>query len=175
MVDGHKYTVSLTIGGVRSLVDKTSFDLLTIGEQEAGMVRLLVDPLLLVEVLWILCGEQHNDACSREKFENACGGDELHEGWSALVEALVFFTRRMKGDAMADAMMKVIEKEAETLDVAATSMSAAMVAQEEKIDTAFKDKMDREMAKGIGTMLEELEATEETETEGTESKKETKK
>jgi len=92
------WTVTLNIYAVKKVRDLLQVDLLDLGGEEAKpgaglLYRLIADPVLLVDVLYVVCKEQADGAgVSDEQFGRAMAGDAIDAATRAFLEELADFT-----------------------------------------------------------------------------------
>ena len=107
---GRKWAVEVnatTLKRVRGLLD---INLLTVLEDECKLLAdLHSDPILLVDVLYVLCRDQAEKAgVSDEDFGRAMSGDVIEAGLAALLEELTsFFPKPQHRQVMGQALAKL--------------------------------------------------------------------
>ena len=85
-----EWTIDVNVATARNVRDSLQVDLFSMFEKEAA--RLLGDPCLVVDVLYVLCKEQCNARkLNDEDFGKAMAGDSFHEATMALMEAVIDF------------------------------------------------------------------------------------
>ena len=127
----------VTIGRVRTALKINLLELLL---PENTLAERLVDPCLLVDVLYLLCKDQ---ADQREiddiAFGKAMTPDGIEDGWAAALEGIVLFSPR----GSRPAHQKVLEK-AKQYQAKAAKQVKALVAGPE-----FDAMLDRELEKRL--------------------------
>jgi len=91
---------------------------------EAADYRLIADPVLLVDVLYVVCKEQADDAnVTDEQFGRSMAGDAVDAATRAFLEELADFTPSPRDRARArkviDATWKLIDRAQDVLDAKA--------------------------------------------------------
>jgi len=130
------WTVTLNVYAVKKVRDLLGVDLLDLGGEpstSAGPVdkpdngllyRLIADPVLLVDVLYVVCQEQADEAnVTDEQFGRAMAGDAIDGATKAFLEELADFTPSPRDRARArkviDATWKLIDRAQDVLDARA--------------------------------------------------------
>lgn len=104
-----EWTVDLNITTVKHVMDALEVNLAQLDEQL--LVRLSDDPILLCNVIYVLCREQTNEkGISDEDFGRALGGDSIDAATKALMAELVDFTRSPARRQMWKAVVEKLEK-----------------------------------------------------------------
>ena len=94
----------LTIGRVRKALD---INLLELVLPESTLAEKLSDPVLIVNVLYVLCKDQADAASiTDEQFGQSLTRDSIEDGWEAVLEGVVNFSPR----GVRPAYRKVLEK-----------------------------------------------------------------
>ena len=89
---GRTWTIAVDIAGVKRVRTALSVDLMEFLEGRL-LHRLVSDPVLLCDILYVLCRpEADRGGVSDEDFGRAMGGDTIEHATRALVEALVSFS-----------------------------------------------------------------------------------
>lgn len=128
---GKAWDVALSIGSAMAVKSRLGVCLVDLTEEdraakrsEADIQRLLADPVLFINVMYVLC-EQQAQACdiSDEGFGRSLDLDSLTSALEALVEALTVFTlpRTMKvrgADKMRERAAKLRAKMLKDVDAA---------------------------------------------------------
>ena len=143
--DGRTWTVTLNVWTVKKVRDLLGVDLLDLGGgtvqpvgSRAGedlpgnlLSRLIADPVLLVDVLYVVCAEQALGAPERagkadvsdEQFGRAMAGDAIDAATRAFLEELADFTPsprdRARAKRVIDATWKLIDRAQDLLDAKA--------------------------------------------------------
>jgi len=122
------WTVTLNVYAVKKVRDLLQVDLLDLGgDAQDGnglLYRLIADPVLLVDVLYVVCQEQAEEAnVTDEQFGRAMAGDAVDGATKAFLEELADFTPSPRDRARArkviDATWKLIDKAQDVLDARA--------------------------------------------------------
>lgn len=90
---GRNWQVAINVGSIKRVRDQAEIDLTTVLDPKANLLeRLSNDPVLLVDVLWILVAPQAEKlGVSDEQFGEGLGGDALEAATTAFLEALADF------------------------------------------------------------------------------------
>ncbi len=130
--EGRLWEVDLNVAvlkRVRSILDVDLTRLLEEDEAEATLLeRLCTDPVLLVDVLYVVCREQAKaEGVSDEQFGCAMASDVISDAADALMDAIVVFTpdprQRARLKRVREALTALEEKANEALD---TQMEKAL-------------------------------------------------
>ncbi len=123
------WTITLNVYAVKKVRDLLGVDLLDLGgnESEPGnglLYRLIADPVLLVDVLYVICKDQADGAnVTDEQFGRAMAGDVIDAATRAFLEELADFTPSPRDRARArkviDATWKLIDRTQDVLDARA--------------------------------------------------------
>jgi len=125
---GRTWTVTLNVWAVKNVRDTLSVDLLDLGgdaKDDNGLLyRLIADPVLLVDVLYVVCKDQADQAnVTDEQFGRAMAGDAIDGATRAFLEELADFTPSPRDRARArkviDATWKLIDRAQDVLDARA--------------------------------------------------------
>ena len=132
---GRSWTVTLNVYAVKKVRDLLGVDLLELGGDIGGastpgeaenslLYRLIADPVLLVDVLYVVCKDQADQAgVTDEQFGQAMAGDVIDAATKALLEELADFTPSPRDRARArkviDATWKLIDRAQDLLDAKA--------------------------------------------------------
>jgi len=141
--DGHEYIVRIDAPKIRDARTELDIDL---GQLDFGPIaqRLASDPVLLVDVLWILCREQCKAAdVSATKFGESLFGDAIDAASNALIQARADFSpARMRSLILKQ--QEVSDRiRAKTIEMATERLTNPET--EAKIMKAATDKMTEEM------------------------------
>lgn len=95
---GREWVVDLNVTTAKTVRKLANVDLLKILEGDSELLaRLATDPILLVDVIYVLCKDQADKAgISDEEFGRAMAGDAIDGAARALQESLVLFPRSPK-------------------------------------------------------------------------------
>ena len=122
------WTVTLNVYAVKKVRDLLGVDLLDLGgdaKDDNGLLyRLIADPVLLVDVLYVVCQEQADEAnVTDEQFGRAMAGDAIDGATKAFLEELADFTPSPRDRARArkviEATWKLIDRAQDVLDARA--------------------------------------------------------
>ena len=125
---GRTWTVTLNVWAVKNVRDALGVDLLDLGadaKDDNGLLyRLIADPVLLVDVLYVVCKDQADEAnVTDEQFGRAMAGDAIDGATKAFLEELADFTPSPRDRARArkviDATWKLIDRAQDVLDARA--------------------------------------------------------
>jgi len=133
---GRTWTVTLNVYAVKKVRDLLGVDLLDLGgdppaspgpgdKPDNGLLyRLIADPVLLVDVLYVVCKEQADEAnVIDEQFGRAMAGDAIDGATKAFLEELADFTPSPRDRARArkviDATWRLIDRAQDVLDARA--------------------------------------------------------
>jgi hypothetical protein len=147
---GRTWSLTLNVWTVKKVRDLLGVDLLDLGERaeppngdparrslgEGGkpglLFRLIADPVLLVDVIYVVCKDQADSApVTDEQFGRAMGGDAIDAATKAFLEELADFTPSPRDRARArkviDATWKLIDRAQDLLDAKAEKELPAAV------------------------------------------------
>jgi len=122
------WTVTLNVYAVKKVRDLLQVDLLDLGgdakDGNGLLYRLIADPVLLVDVLYVVCQEQADEAnVTDEQFGRAMAGDAIDGATKAFLEELADSTPSPRDRARArkviDATWKLIDRAQDVLDARA--------------------------------------------------------
>ncbi len=118
---GRDWTVAVNVATVKRLRDLLDVDLMKVVEGDL-IERLYSDPVLLVDVLYVLCKPQADAAgIASEQFGEAMGGDAIELATAALIDGIIdFFPNRRDRERFGKVMEKfgaMLEKVHDALDV----------------------------------------------------------
>jgi len=133
---GRSWTVTLNVWTVKKVRDLLQVDLLDLGGAPSTspgsgetpgnglLYRLIADPVLLVDVLYVVCQEQADEAgVTDEQFGRAMSGDAIDGATKAFLEELADFTPSPRDRARArkviDATWNLIDRAQDVLDAKA--------------------------------------------------------
>jgi hypothetical protein len=109
--EGMEWAVRIDVAAAKSVREALAFDILNL-EDGKTMERLIDDPVLLCDVLYVVCKDQADSRqISDVQFGRAMGGDAIEHAAMALLSELVDFFPGRKGRTLAKAlaMTKTIE------------------------------------------------------------------
>ena len=128
--DGRSWNLTLNVYAVKKVRDLLGVDLLDLGgetptkEKPGLLYRLIADPVLLVDVLYVVCKGQADQAgVTDEQFGQAMAGDVIDAATKAFLEELADFTPSPRDRARArkviDATWNLIDRAQDLLDAKA--------------------------------------------------------
>ena len=119
---GRPWLVQVTVGIISDVRAALAVDVVDVGGEI--FQRLQSDPILLCNVLYLVCKEQADaDGISDVDFGRAMGGDAIDDATDALLEALINFFPRQRREAIRAAWMRT-----RTLDALAADRITARMA-----------------------------------------------
>jgi hypothetical protein len=127
---GRTWSLTLNVWTVKKVRDLLGVDLLDLGGESATgpsdkkpglLFRLIADPVLLVDVLYVVCRDQADETgITDEQFGRAMGGDAIDAATKAFLEELADFTPSPRDRARARKVIEttwaMIEKAQDVLD-----------------------------------------------------------
>jgi len=124
------WSLTLSVWTVKKVRDLLGVDLLDLGGEAATrdkpglLFRLIADPVLLVDVLYVVCRDQADSASiTDEQFGRAMGGDAIDAATRAFLEELADFTPSPRDRARARKVIAttwaMIDKAQDVLDARA--------------------------------------------------------
>lgn len=121
---GRQWSVAVTVGAVRRVKALLDVDLMTIGTGNTGLARsLAVDPLLLVDVLFVLLKPDADAAgVTDEEFGSAMGGTSLDDATDAFMEELADFFPKGQREVLRTALAKMRDGQARAAEMALAEM-----------------------------------------------------
>ena len=147
---GRTWSLTLSVWTVKKVRDLLGVDLLDLGGESATgssdkkpglLFRLIADPVLLVDVLYVVCKDQADSASvTDEQFGRAMGGDAIDAATKAFLEELADFTPSPRDRARA---RKVIATTWAMIDRAQDVLDA---------------KAEKELPAAVETLLAEMSA-----------------
>lgn len=104
-----KWIVSVSIPLARKVKQALDVDILNV---QTGLPALSADPLLLCDVLYVLCREQADRLkVTDEEFGECLAGDVLEQACDAYVEALISFSPPRRGRILSSMQTTAVELE----------------------------------------------------------------
>jgi len=153
-VDGREWHVTVDGPKIRQVrAELGGFDL---GARDASQFgRLIDDPLLAAEVLWVLCRKQAAElGVSQEQFDAMLGGDAGEAAAVALLDAVIdFFPSRQRG------LLKNLLSQQQEIQRAATAKAESRLldpATMEAVKTVLLDSVDAQIDAAIEKARENL-------------------
>jgi hypothetical protein len=148
---GRAWLVQVTVGTVSDVRAALGVDLVDVGGEI--FQRLQNDPILLCDVLYLVCKEQADaQAISDVDFGRAMGGDAIDEATDALLEALINFFPRSRRDAIRAAWARV-----RTLDAMAAARITKQMA-DGRLDQTVADQVDAFMETTLANLAKSTPA-----------------
>jgi len=138
---GRKWQVAVTVDTIKRVKALRDVDLLESVEGKL-LDRLIGDPVLLCDILFVVCKPQADEAgITDEQFGQAMAGDAIDAATAAFLEALVGFFPPSRRRLLQMALEKVRKLEGMALDAAAEVLAGdkleqVMAEQLEKLDPA---------------------------------------
>ncbi len=125
------WTVEINVTAVKRVRDLLGVDLLSIVDDGKLLGRLTTEPVLLVDVIYVLCKPQADTLeVSDEDFGRAMGGDSLEAATTALLEELVAFFPTKRRRLLKRALAKFEEVETKVLELAEAKLDSPEVKAE---------------------------------------------
>ena len=135
---GRTWTLALDVWTVKQVRDLLAMDLLDLGESPGKpslLVRLISDPVLLVDVIYAVCRDQAAGAgISDEQFGRAMAGDAIEQATTAVLEELVDFFPSRRRIVLRKAMDKLRSLESVVLEAAQRRLDSPLLEQRLKIE-----------------------------------------
>ena len=118
---GRDWNIAVTTTAIKRIRSELEVDLMDVVEGDL-LKRLYADPILLVDVIYVACKPQADDAgVTDEQFGEAMAGDAIDRATAALVEELVdFFPNRRDRERARRVLAKVdatVERIQDVLDL----------------------------------------------------------
>jgi hypothetical protein len=149
---GRTWSIRLTLGLIETVLDETTVDLIPDGCDVTNLTSLLFDPRKLSRVLWS-CVATQADGTTVQEFRDAMDGDALLQGWNALIEAVLFFTRS-RSEPLAAAIEEAIETAMKIIEQGtATAISVMRSEQTDKLIADSVADAGRQMHAGMASAL----------------------
>lgn len=112
--EGRRWTLNITIADVRRVRDQLDIDLMEL--VEGGLLeRIAGDPVLLVDLLYALCGDDAA-ALGDQAFGRSFDGDVIEQAQRAFVEAVIDFFPPAKRETLRRLMSKIEALEQKALN-----------------------------------------------------------
>ncbi|MCA9249809.1 MAG: hypothetical protein KDA54_01625 [Phycisphaerales bacterium] len=120
---GNTWTVQINVNAIKRVRDLLDVNLLDIVEGKL-IDRLIGDPILLCDVLYVLCKPEADERnITDEQFGRAMAGDAIEHATKAVLEELVGFSPNPRDRAT---MTKVLEKTWQVMDKARDMIEAKL-------------------------------------------------
>jgi len=142
--DGLKreWTITVTTGAIKKVRKALNIDLADI--DQATYSRLANDPILLVDLLWLLMeAAAKQREVTEESFAEGLVGDPIDSATAALLEAVADFFPAQKRSLLKTATAKQLAVQQKGLDLAIAKVGDPTL--EAKLVEAMETKMDREV------------------------------
>jgi hypothetical protein len=141
-VRGQEWVIDVDVDGIRIVRDRLDYDLVDISEESVN--KLYDDPVLLVDVIWLLCESQATARNIKDvDFGRSLKGDAIEEATAALLESIADFFPGSRRSLL----KKVIKSTAE-MRQAVDGMAIDQINNPDllrKVLTATKAKMESEI------------------------------
>ena len=143
---GRTWTVSVNVDAVKRVRSLLEVDLLEAVEGKL-IERLRDDPILLCDVLYVVCKPEADAAgVTDEQFGQGMAGDAIDHATAALLEELVGFFRKGRRELLAKALERLSEVETKAIAVANQRLDDPEI--EEQILGALNDPVSPPQAPG---------------------------
>lgn len=138
---GRLWTIKLNLQLLDDVLATTGVDLVPEGKNVSSVTALLLNHRALGSVLWALTRDQavrvqvpsnNGDAAhplTEREFKQSLEADQLHEGWEAIVDAILFFIQS-QSPGLAQATKEVIDAEVDVMEAGAQEILATLRSQE---------------------------------------------
>ena len=132
-----EWAVEVTVGTIKRVRSLIDVDLLDLSDGSNMITRLAIDPILLCNVLFVVCKPQADEAgVTDEQFGEALFGDALEAATNAMLEALVsFFPPRQR-----PALMRALEKMQELTEMGVAA--AEKILESGQVEAAMQAEID---------------------------------
>lgn len=122
---GFTWEVNINVSQVKRVKDALDVDLLRL-DDENNLNRLAQDPVLLADVLFVLCSKQAKDrGVDDVQFGEQLAGDTIEDATTAFLEELVSFFPNQKRRVLAKALDKIKAVEAQAAEAALLRLDSA--------------------------------------------------
>ena len=139
---GAKWELEVTVGVVKRVRAVLNIDLAKL--DETLYERLADDPVLLVDLLWVLCEKQaQGRQISDEQFGEGLAGDSIEAATTALLEAVADFFPGPRRSLF----QKVISKTA-TIEQTASKLAIAKL-DDPRLEKAMQERLNAEFEKAL--------------------------
>jgi hypothetical protein len=131
--EAREWTVDISVDAIRRVKSLAKVDLMELLSEGAFIDKLIADPCLLVDILYVVCKPQADSrGVTDEQFGAAMGGDSLDDATSALLEDFCDFFPSRKREILKTALAKLKQIEGQVLTAAENAMN------DPALDTAIK-------------------------------------
>lgn len=129
---GRTWTVAVNVDAIRRVRNTLDVNLLdVISDNSQLLARLVVDPILLCDVLYVLVQPQAQaQGVSDEDFGRALGGDAIDHATTALLEGLASFFPSAKAAVLRKAIAKLRTLEQLAIETTDKRLDALEINQE---------------------------------------------
>lgn len=135
--EGREWGIAVNVSSVKRVKDALQLDLLAVADGKL-LTELSDDPLLLCNVLYVLCEKQCEAiGVSDEQFGEGLAGDAIADATKALMEELVDFFPPGRREILSRALAKVQQAQAMALKRAEKCM------QDSRIDDLVTKELDK--------------------------------
>ena len=143
---GHTWTISVNVDAVKRVRAHLDIDLLEAVEGKL-IERLRDDPILLCDVIYVLCKPEADAAgITDEQFGQAMAGEAIDHATVAFMEELVGFFRKGRRELLAKALERLGEVEAKAIHLASERLDDPEI--EKRILTKFQEEPSLPTASG---------------------------
>lgn len=139
---GRQWDLELNVDALKRVRGALDVDLLTVmdGGEDSLLERLVADPVLLCDVIFVLCrGQADKQKISDEDFGRAMAGDAIDAATTAFLEELVDFFPKPRRAVLRKGLKKV--KKLEAMAMAAATKVLDGKELEKKIQAELDAKM----------------------------------
>lgn len=137
-----QWEVELNVDALKRVRGALEVDLLTVmdGGEDSLLERLVADPVLLCDVIFVLCRPQaEKKKISDEDFGRAMAGDAIDAATTAFLEEVVNFFPRARREVLGKALKKIKKLEAMALKAAAKVLDGK--ALDKKLQAELDEKL----------------------------------
>jgi hypothetical protein len=122
---GRQWQISVNVDSIRRVRNTLNVDLMELGTGQLAQ-RLANDPVLLADILWVLCQPQAEKAgVGSEQFGTALAGDALDQATTQLFEGIAdFFPQQRRRQVVRAALNKAKELDAAIAEQAVRKIEA---------------------------------------------------
>lgn len=142
--EGREWTISINVTSIKKIkASSLAVDLLDIMDGKL-MNRFADDPILFIDVIWLLCEEQAQKlGVTDEEFGRGMAGDALDKASEAFLEELVDFFPKSKRDPLKTVLRKSVLMQDLIMQRAILSL------EKPEVEAMLLEKTDREVQKAI--------------------------
>ena len=138
---GHTWKIAVNVPTIKD-VRELDVDLADAGPDV--IEQLERDPVLLVDVLWVLCRDQAKTlSVTDQQFGEALVGDPIGDATTALIEAIVDFSHGRRKSLLLKAMEKAEEVQQKGTDLALAKLDDPELIT--RVVSAIQDKVETEV------------------------------